>query len=631
MCGINGLIGFPDPKRLIQAMNESIKHRGPDAEGQWSDNHITLGHRRLSIIDLSSLANQPLIKDNLIIVYNGEVYNFLELKEDLLKKGVTFRTKSDTEVVLELFRIYRQESFSKLIGMFSFCIYDARRKELFLVRDYFGIKPLYYTIAGSKFAFSSELKALTNLPGIEKDINPKVLVSCINYIWNYTNESIFKQIKKIPPAHYLHLIINDNNLEISIRKFWNIEANIWHSSEKKIKEKLISLLEKSVKKHLIADVPVGSFLSGGLDSSLVTAIARKFNANLSTYTISITPKDKRIEKMPDDNKYAKKVARILNIRHADIKVNPELLDNLKDMVYALDEPLGDPAAINTYLICKAARENGTKVLLSGMGADEIFGGYRRHYATLIANRLSKNPLFFKKIFKNTLTYLPVRIGQYGIRQTRWLKRLFSFIDMPIDLAYMRSYSYYSKESLGRLFNYNFNDTIEQIYKEHSEVFYQIKEFDDLNKMCYTDINMFMPGLNLAYTDRASMAASVEVRVPFIDREVIEFAMSVESNYKIHRGVSKYILKKVAMDYLPRDIVYRPKASFTMPIRSWIADDLRSMVDDVLSISVIKRRGILNYEYIREIIEKDRQGLEDNAYRIYQLLTLELWFRRFIDG
>jgi asparagine synthase (glutamine-hydrolysing) len=335
--------------------------------------------------------------------------------------------------------------------------------------------------------------------------------------------------------------------------------------------------------------------------------------------------------MPDDNKYAKKVARILNIRHADIKVNPELLDNLKDMVYALDEPLGDPAAINTYLICKAARENGTKVLLSGMGADEIFGGYRRHYATLIANRLSKNPLFFKKIFKNTLTYLPVRIGQYGIRQTRWLKRLFSFIDMPIDLAYMRSYSYYSKESLGRLFNYNFNDTIEQIYKEHSEVFYQIKEFDDLNKMCYTDINMFMPGLNLAYTDRASMAASVEVRVPFIDREVIEFAMSVESNYKIHRGVSKYILKKVAMDYLPRDIVYRPKASFTMPIRSWIADDLRSMVDDVLSISVIKRRGILNYEYIREIIEKDRQGLEDNAYRIYQLLTLELWFRRFIDG
>lgn len=623
-------MGFLDSKNIVHAMNETIKHRGPDAGGEWSDNGVTLGHRRLSIIDLSTEANQPFVKDNLVIVHNGEVYNFLELKEDLVKRGVEFRTKSDTEVVLELFKAYREESFNKLIGMFSFCIYDRTTKELFLVRDYFGIKPLYYAIInGRKLAFSSELKALTLLREVQKDLNPKALVSCINYLWIYGNESIFKSIKKIPPAHYLHVRMDGGKLETGIKKYWQLQIDSLMLTESQLREKLKEVLERSVKRHLIADVSVGGFLSGGLDSSLISAIAKRFNPGLSTYTISLEQRDKRIEKMPDDNLYAKKIARFLNIDHKDIPVRPAVMENLERMTYALDEPIGDPAAINTYLICKAARDNGIKVLLSGMGADEIFGGYRRQYATLLTSRMNKIPLFLKRTLKKTLQPLPVRIGRQGIRQIRWMKRFFSFADMPLDLAYMRSYSYYGKEELYELFNNRLNKEIDEMYEEHREMFYEIKEFDNINKMCYTDINMFMAGLNLTYTDRASMAASVEVRVPFIDKELIELAMSIEGRFKIRKGVSKYILKKVACDYIPKNIAYRPKASFSMPIRAWIARDLRSLVDDILSIDNIKRRGILNPRLVRKIIDEDRNGREDNAYRIYQFLTLELWLRKYI--
>lgn len=631
MCGINGLINFSDSKRFIALMNEAVRHRGPDAEGEWFNENVALGHRRLSIIDLSERANQPLVKGNLAIVHNGEIYNFLELREGLLRRGIEFKTDSDAEVILELFRIHREESFNKLVGMFSFCIHDVRKKELFLVRDYFGIKPLYYTMINNRhFAFSSELKALTKLPQVKREINAKALVSCINYLWIYGNESMFKDIKKVPPAHYLYLRTDNRDIDIRIQRYWELKSSDLNLTENRLKEKLKELLEESVKRHLIADVPVGSFLSGGLDSSLITAIAKRFNDNLSTYTISIGEKEKRIEKMPHDNLYAKKISKILNINHNDIPINPDVTRYLKEMAYNLDEPIGDPAAINTYLICKAAKDRGIKVLLSGMGADEIFGGYRRQYATLLADNLSKMPRFVKSPMKGILNHLPVKIGNYGIRQVRWAKRLFSFIDMPIDSAYMRSYSYYDKEQLYQLFNNELNDTIDEIFEEHKDIFYKIKEYDSINRMCYTDINMFMPGLNLAYTDKASMAASVEIRVPFIDKEMIEFAMSVEGRLKINKGVSKYILKKAAGDYLPDEIINRQKASFGMPIRAWVSYDLKDLIDDVLSEDNIRRRGLFDPQLVKRIIDNDRNGVEDNAYRIYEFLTIEFWMRRYID-
>jgi len=631
VCGINGLIGFSDSRQLIEAMNKAIAHRGPDAEGLWQDNNIALGHRRLSIIDLSAKANQPFIKRNLVVVYNGEIYNFPELKKDLKSRGVEFTTDSDTEVLLELFRVYREDSFNKLIGMFSFCIYDTMKKDLFLVRDYFGIKPLYYYLEGKKrLAFSSELKALLNISDIGKALDPEALVSCVNYLWVAGDNSIFKDIKKVPPAHYMYVSLNKGIEEVQIKRYWELKAEQISLSDVQITEMLRDAIEKSVKRHLISDVPVGAFLSGGVDSSLISALAKRFNKDISTYTISIRSKDKKIERMPDDNIYARELADTLKLDHSDIQVDADILKYLEPIIYSLDEPIGDPAAINTYLICKAARDRGIKVLLSGMGADELFAGYRRQYATLLANRINRIPATLKKSLKAIISPLPVRIGSHGIRQLRWLKRFISFMDMPLDAAYMRSYSYYDRGQLFKLFKDDFRPSIDRLYERHRDIFYSADGYDDINRMCNTDISMFMQGLNLAYTDKASMAASVEVRVPFIDKEVVTLAMSIRGNMKIRNRTSKYILKKVASAYIPEKFAYRPKASFGMPIRAWVSRDLRGLTDELLSEKNIKKRGVFNPDFVKRIIDNDRRGIEDNAYRIYQFLTVELWMRRYVD-
>lgn len=629
MCGIAGLINYNEPKRILPNMLERIQHRGPDAMGKWYNKNIALGHTRLSIIDLSTNANQPMIKDGLVIVYNGEVYNFLQLKSELKKDGIQFKTTSDTEVVLELFRKYKEKSFNKLRGMFAFAIYNISKKEMFIVRDHFGIKPLYFYRRNDKLVFSSELKAFLDVPDFKKEINMKSLISSVNYYWIYGNESIYKNVYKLPPAHYMKINLNNNN--ISIKKFWELKYTFNNYKEKDYIEGLADVLEKSIKLHLISDVPVGAFLSGGLDSSIITAIAKKYNPDISSYTMSLNKKDMKVEKMPDDNLYASMLAKKLNLNHHDIPLKPDILNLLDKIVYFLDEPIGDPAAINTYLISKLARDNGIKVLLSGMGADEIFGGYRRQMATLLTFKYQKLPLPLRKLMRNTINRFPVQMGNHGIKSIRWLKRFLSFAELPVDSAYMRSYSLYNKDELYKLFKNQYNNIIDEMYEEHNEIFNRIKKYNVINKMCYTDIFMFMNGLNLTYTDRASMAASVEVRVPFIDKEVVEFAMSIPGSLKIKRNQQKYILKKAAENYLPKKIIYRPKASFGMPIRSWISNDLKNIVDEYLSKENINKRGIFNYKFLKEIIENEKKGLEDNAHKIYQFLTIEIWFRRFING
>lgn len=301
------------------------------------------------------------------------------------------------------------------------------------------------------------------------------------------------------------------------------------------------------------------------------------------------------------------------------------------MVYILDEPIGDPAAINTYLICKAARERGVKVLLSGMGADEILLGYRRQKATLFSLKYKKVPASLRRVLNSFAGMLPVKVSGKGIKLTRWAKRFLSFSELPLEEAYMRSYSYYEEEEIKALFKEDVSSCYAQLRKEHSELFNRYYITDPGNQMCYTDLHLFMLGLNLTYTDRASMAASVEVRVPFIDKEVIGTAMKIDGQLKYKKGESKYILKKLAERYLPHKIIYRPKASFGAPIRSWISGELRGMVDDLLSKESIEKRGFFHYNYVQKLIDDDRKGAEDNAYRIYQLLTLELWFRQYIDN
>lgn len=630
MCGIAGFIGFANKVELANKANKIQKHRGPDYQGVWADDYIALAHQRLSIIDLSERSNQPFEKDGLVIVFNGEIYNYQELKKQLLEYNsrINFVTTSDTEVVLEYYRYFKESALKYLRGMFAFAVYDIHTKKLFAARDHFGIKPFFYTQVGNSFAFSSELKTLTLVPGFDKSINGDGLVNAINYLWLPNNKTIFNSCFKLFPGHYL---LYEENGTYEINKYFDLDSrkNIT-TDESEIIESLDLCLKDSISHHLIADVPVSAFLSGGLDSSLISVMAKEKLNCLSTYTIGTNPNDKKIEKMPADEKYAKKLAEKFNFDHNEIIIEPNILELLPKIVYHLDEPIGDPAAINTFLICEAAREKGVKVLLSGMGADEIFLGYRRQKALLLALKYRRLPIKLRKIIKLFINKLPVKFGGRGFRLARWSKKFISFAELPLDEAYRMSYSYYSKDELLELFDGKYEKEIEALSDSH-KMLIENKEFEDIeNKMCFTDINMFMEGLNLTYTDRASMACSVEVRVPFIDKNVVSYAMNIPGNLKFNNNESKYILKKVSEKYLPNDIIYRPKASFGAPIRSWISGELKPMVDDLLSFENIKRRGIFNPIFVQDLIQKDRNGIEDNAYRIYQLITMELWFRQFVD-
>lgn len=628
MCGIAGFINFENNLALADYANQIQKHRGPDNQNTWSDNHIALAHQRLSIIDLSEKGNQPFQKKNLVIVFNGEIYNYKELKADILKiKNVEFHSDSDTEVILEYYLHYREKCLNFFIGMFAFTIYDTNTKELFIARDHFGIKPLFYTKIKNSFAFASELKCLVSVPGFNKSINYRSLISSLNYLWVSGNESMFNNCNKVPPGHYLKV---DAGLKISMVRYWQITDERFSSRKKNISGELSDILEDSVKRHMVADVPVSSFLSGGLDSSLISVLMSTHNKKLSTYTIGTFDKDKKVEQMPDDQKYAKLLATLHHFDHHEIIINADIVKLLPKMVHALDEPIGDPAAINTFLICEEARRKGVKVLLSGMGADELFGGYRKHKAVLYALQYQKLPKLIRKIIQFVFKYLPVKISGRGIRFTRWAKRFLTFASLPHEQAYRQSYSSYSKNDLKSLLKGNYEEDINILYKEHADIFNSQYKGDVINQMCNADIHLFLVGLNLTYTDRASMAASVETRVPFVDKEVINFAMQIPGKLKIKSGESKYILKKVAEKFLPQTIVYRAKAPFGAPIRSWISNELKSLVNELLSREAVEKRGIFNYDFIKNIIDQDRLGTEDNAYRIYQLLTVELWFREFID-
>jgi asparagine synthase (glutamine-hydrolysing) len=629
MCGIAGFYGFDNKEELAEMANKVQQHRGPDYQGTWGDGVVEFAHQRLSIIDLSKSANQPFVKNGLVIVFNGEIYNYKQLKDSLIKKhGIEFRTSSDTEVVLEYYRLYGTDCLNHFIGMFAFAIYNEKTQHTFIARDHFGIKPIFFTKIGKNFAFASELKTLAEINGFDKDINIDALVQSINYLWIPDGKTMFKNCFKLPAAHFMIL---DDNFNYEISEYWKLEDKTLNDvSEKDVVDKLTKLFEDSIERHMVADVPVSAFLSGGLDSSLICASTTNYSDNLSTYTIGTSSEDKKVEQMPEDEKYAKVVADKFNFNHNELIVQPDILNILPQIVRTLDEPIGDAAAINTYLICKAARDNGVKVLLSGMGADEIFFGYRRQKATLIAKRYKSLPKTIRSIIGFSVGKLPVKLFGHGLKYSRWAKRFISFANLKDDEAYRMSYSYYPPESLKHLFKDKYNREIDQMIKDHNQLFTKSFENDIHNQMCNTDIKMFMNGLNLTYSDRASMMASVEVRVPYIDKEIIEYAMQIPGKYKYKNGKSKYILKKVAEKYLPKDIIYRPKASFGVPLRSWISGELKPLVDELLSKENILKRGIFDFNIVKDLIRKDRLGYEDNAQKIYQLLTLELWFRSFVD-
>ena len=630
MCGIAGYIGYPNGVELAHRANAIQRARGPDAQLVWSHGNVSLAHQRLSIIDLDQRSNQPMERDDLVIVFNGEIYNYRTLRRNLESDhGVRFRTASDTEVVLEAYRRLGPACLERFEGMFAFAIYDARAERLFLARDPFGIKPLFYTMLGGRFAFASELKALVGALPNGVVIDRAALQGALYYQWVPGEASCIAGIRKLAPAHWLTV---DRSGCVETQRYWHEpEASDHALTEDDAVDALDDVLEASVERHMVADVEVGAFLSGGLDSSLVCALAAAHAPRLSTFTIATASGDKRIERMPADEKFARQLAIARRFDHHERTIDADVVTLLPQVARWLDEPIGDPAAINTYLISREARAAGIKVLLSGMGADELFFGYRRQKGTLLAQRYRAMPRAARAAIGVAVGGLPVRVGDRGVRTARWARRFLSFAELPLEAAYRASYAYYARDDLLRLFPYAQAEAdFDALVRTHARLFALRSPSDPINQMCQTDIRMFMPGLNLTYTDRASMAASVEVRVPFIDKAVVELAMRIPGELKYRRGRSKHVLKRVAERHLPKSIVHRAKASFGAPIRAWISGDLAEMVGDLLSRERLEKRGLFAADVVAKMIAADRSGAHDYAYQIYQLLTIELWLQGVVD-
>ena len=627
MCGITGCIADINTETL-QKMTDVISHRGPDFKSVESIGNVHLGHTRLSIVDLNNASNQPLWDKHqtACIVFNGEIYNFLELKEDLMHKGYEFQSSGDTEVLLNMYIEYGVSMFTKINGIFALAIWDTRTNELVIAKDHFGVKPLYYAHNEEGFFFSSEIKSILYSKKVKKEVCLSSLYRSLIFMWSPGEETIFEGIKKVLPAHYL---IVKENMVIQNKCYWKWpNYNPSDKSVSEIKEQLSKTLQDSVKNQMISDVPVGTFLSGGLDSSLITAMADKAtNKKIESFTIDTDSDKTDGDGFVNDLPYAKEAADSLSIPLNIVKAKPDIIKSLPKMVYHLEELQSDPAGINVMMISELARKKGIKVLLSGTGGDDVFTGYRRHFAVGIEKYWDFLPVFFRRIIKKISSKF-INFGVLGRR----VAKAFYYADLNEDERLL-GYFYWMDPALVKdLFVKEAADKINiNIMSPLKNSLNDISTKNKTERMLHIERMHFLADHNLAYTDKMSMAHGVEVRVPFLDVELAEVASRINSKFKQKHKEGKWILKKVAEKYLPKNIIYRSKTGFGAPLRTWLNNDLKECIDYYLSEEKLLERGLFNPESVSQLILDDRKGKGDFSYTIFALLYLEIWFETFIDN
>lgn len=698
MCGLVGFTGTPLPS-VIQAMTDRITHRGPDDQGIWSDDSLSLGHRRLSILDLTSAGHQPMLSPDgrYVLAFNGEIYTHQTIRDELADR-VTFRSSSDTETLLHGLIHFGEDLLPRLNGIFAFAFYDTQTQQLLIARDQFGIKPLYYTLAGDRLAFASELKSLLDLPGWSRAIDPKGIANYLTFLWSPGGHTAFESVHKLTAGAYAKFDLSKPVSEVcevsyyrppfgmnldgltyseclrrgneaTEKRDWDLAIAMYgegvrqrpdiplcqqllqavtrkkhegvrsnrgttgagrdQRSESELTDELDERLQLAVERQLLSDVPVGFFLSGGLDSSLLVALARKIRpeAKLQAFTIDTTGVE-ATEGFVSDLDYAKQVARHLHVDLEVVDPSCDLLKLFDRIIWHLDEPQADAAPMNVLAICERARAMGYKVLIGGAAADDLFSGYRRHEALALEKWFQVLPDPIARLVGAAARCLPARPAV--------LRRLRKLAEGLGKSATDRMVGYFGWMEQSRIFELLSQtvrqqlagfDPLDQLRATLREI---PTETSPLNQMLYLELRSFLVDHNLNYTDKLSMATSVEVRVPFLDLDLVEFSTTIPPELKMQGGTTKYLLRKVAERYLPHDVIYRPKAGFGGPVRKWVLDDLAPMITERLSPERIRARGLFDPIAVQKLLDDNRTGRVDAAYTVWTLLAIESWCEQFVD-
>lgn len=623
MCGICGILHFDANKKInsevIGRMNQTMIHRGPDDSGIYQNGSIGLAHRRLSIIDLDT-GHQPMYNEDgsVCIVFNGEIYNHGELRKELQAKGHQFRTRSDTEAIIHCYEEYGYRCVDKLRGMFAFAVWDSNQQSLFLARDRLGIKPLYYYSDKDSFIFASEVKAIIASGYIKPQVNLRAIDAYVTLGYVPGPETLFSNIYKLLPAH----VLRAQNGCFAIEEYWDFNSvPSQHMSESDCCETIREVLHECVQMRLMSDVPLGAFLSGGIDSSSVVAIMAQLLDRVETFSIGYLD-------APEQNElsYAQIVAKQFGTAHHEFVLEPtNFFRSISELLFFLEEPIVEPSAIALFHISKLAREHAT-VLLSGEGADEIFGGYSIYRKMQILNYIRHimpfmcNPFVMKVLLPLT-------------KRSENVQKYLDWLSSPLERRYLGVSCDVTSSVKQNLYSDNLqvlsqSNMVGEIFQEYYD---KVRDRDKLGKMLYVDAKIWLPDDLLIKADKMTMATSVELRVPFLDHKLVEFAASIPSSFKVKRRASKYILKKAMEGVLPNSVIYRKKRGFPVPVDQWFGSTLHEQAMNILLDSRSLQRGYFNRDYLLKVLDQQRTGRADHSRRIFSLLTLELWHEAFIDG
>ena len=604
MCGIVGLVTKKEKENTIKLMNDRIKHRGPDGDGYFIDGDVALGHRRLSIIDLST-GDQPMFNEDgsVVTVFNGEIYNYQELKEELIALGHDFKTKSDTEVLVHGYEEWHTDLPKHLRGMFAFAIYDKNKNEVFLARDNFGIKPLYYAKMNDTFMFASEIKAFLDVPDFEKVFNESILETYLEFSFVPTNETFFKGVHRLDAGCSLLYKYG----EIKLNKYFKLDFKEENMSFEDAVKNISDVMKDSVEKHLIADVEVGSFLSSGIDSSYIVSLAKPDK----TYTVGYE------NKKYDETMYAKDLAEKLGIKNeSKIITKEEYLENISKIMYHLDEPTSDPAAISLYFVAKLASKD-LKVVLSGEGADEFFGGYNYYREEVDYKFYNKLPFCIRHAIGKVASIFPEGRGfNFLVRRGEKLEN--SYIGVNRN---------FSSKMAKKILKNNYE--LEAIHVT-KDVYNEFKNYSNIDKMQAIDINFWLMKDILLKADRMTMASSIEGRVPFIDKEVFKVASHLPFDYKVTKENTKVALRAAAKEVIPTEAYKKKKLGFPVPVREWIKEgDFKEEVEKTLNSDVANK--YFNTKIINKMFEEHVNGKKDNYRKIWTIYTFIKWYQVFFEG